>query len=144
MNTSLTLEQGLEQFRDKNKELFSKGSISEEGEAFLKHHDVAHVLFACDTSIYGEGLVKIWITFGTTMPFWKVLKGYHEASAFELFRMYSFKHIAKNIFRYLMTIPKAISRSKKMSKPWPFSNYQSFMSVPLSSIRKEFNIEVIE
>ncbi|MFK7806400.1 MAG: hypothetical protein AB8F74_01240, partial [Saprospiraceae bacterium] len=83
---------------------FTKRSMSKEGEVFLKCHDIVHVVFGCDTTICGEGVVKIWTTFGTTLSFWKVTNGYNEVSAFELFRKYSFGHVIKNIFRFLVVI----------------------------------------
>lgn len=143
MEDSITLKQGLNKFQKQNRKFFSERSISDEGEEFLSCHDIAHVVFDCDTSIYGEGVVKIWTTFGTTLGFWKVVSGYNEASAFELFRMYSFKHVSINILRYLVVIPKAIVRAKRMSKPWPFSNYRPYLNTPISIIRKEFNIQVL-
>lgn len=144
MKDTLTLQQGLEKFRAANSKYFSARSISEEGKAFLKDHDIAHVIFNCDTSLYGEGVVKTWTTFGTTLGFWEVINGYQEVNAFELFRMYSFKHISKNIFRYLKVIPTIIRSAKNMSKPWPFSNYEPYLNTPIAAIRKEFNIQVLK
>lgn len=100
MKDDVTLRQGLADFRRKNMDFFTKRSMSKDGEVFLRCHDVAHVVFGCGTTIYGEGVVKIWTTFGTTLNFWKVINGYNEVSAFELFKMYSFRHVMKNIFRY--------------------------------------------
>ena len=140
MNDRITLQEGLDKFYEKNRKYFSKRSISKEGEAFLKCHDIAHIVFGCDTTIYGEGVVKIWTTFGTTLSFWEVVRGYDEASAFELFKMYSFRHVMKNIFRFLVVIPKTIVRAKNMTKPWPFSGYKAYLNTPIADIRKEFNI----
>ena len=143
MNDELTLQEGLDEFNKKNSKYFSGGHHSSAGEEFLKHHDIAHIVFGCDTSIYGEGVVKIWTTFGTTLSFWKVVNGYKDASAFELARKYSFSHVVKNIFKFLLTIPKTIIRAKQMNKPWPFYDFDSYLNVPLSEIRKEFNIRVL-
>jgi len=143
MDQSLTLQQGIEQFHKKNKKYFSEKNYSKEGKEFLKCHDAAHVVFDGDTTIYGEGVVKIWTTFGTTLSFWEVIKGYHEVGAYELFKMYSFRHIMKNILRLLLVIPKVIIRAKRMRKPWSFSEYRSHLNTPLSEIRKGFNIQVL-
>jgi ubiquinone biosynthesis protein Coq4 len=144
MDTTITLQQGLEQFQAKNQKYFSKRNTSAKVEEFLRNHDVAHVVFGCDTSLYGEGVVKIWTTFGTTLSFWKVPGGYYEVNAFHLFRRYSFRHIMNNILRFLCSIPKTIFRAKRMSKPWPFSNYQSYLDKSISEIRTEFNIQILE
>ena len=139
----LTLQQGIDKFYKKNMKYFSDRAISDKAQKFLLCHDVAHIVFGCDTSIYGEGVVKIWTTFGTTLSFWKVISGYNDANAFELFKMYSFKHVAKNIFRFLIVIPKVIIRSKRMTKPWTWTNYESYLNTPISEIRKEFGIIVL-
>lgn len=143
MNEKITLQQGIDQFHKKNKQYFSKRNHSEKGKEFLRCHDAAHVVFGCDTTLYGEGVVKVWTTFGTTSTFWEVVTGYNEVNAFELFKMYSSGHVLKNIKRFLLAIPKVISRAKKMSKPWAFSEYEAYLDHPLSEIRREFNIQVL-
>lgn len=143
MSDEITLQQGLDIFHKKNMEYFSDRSVSKDGEEFLKCHDIAHVVFGCDTTIYGEGVVKIWTSFGTTSGFWKMVKGYNEASAFELFKMYSFRHVLRNIARFLWVIPKTLVRVKRMTRPWPFSDYEQYLNIPISEIRKEFNIQVV-
>jgi ubiquinone biosynthesis protein Coq4 len=143
MAKRITLKQGLEKFHKKNLKYFSDRPKSQKAEDFLLHHDIAHVIFGCETSIYGEGVVKIWTTFGTTLRFWKMITAYNEANAFELFRMYSFRHVANNILRFLKIIPLTIARSRQLSKPWPWSNYKPYLNKPISKIRKEFNIDVI-
>lgn len=139
--SSLTLRQALQHFQERNAKYFSEKP--DNAPSFLADHDVTHVVFGCDTSLYGEGVVKVWTTFGTTLSFWKVVRGYKEADAFELSRNYSFRHVTKNIFRFLCVIPKTIIRAKRMHKPWPFSDYQSYLDVPIIQIREEFNIRVI-
>ena len=143
MDKNMTLQQGIEQFHAKNMKYFSVRSTSKKGKEFLRCHDVAHVVFGCDTTIYGEGVVKIWTTFGTTLSFWKVIHGYNEANAFKLFKMYSLRHMVENILQFIIVIPKVIIRTKRMSKPWPFSVYSPYLNTTLSEIRSEFNIQII-
>ncbi len=59
MEETITLRQGFDKFQKRNRKLFADRPLSKEGEKFLRCHDIAHVVFDCDTSIYGEGLVKI-------------------------------------------------------------------------------------
>jgi len=144
MTQEATLQEGLTQFQEKNAKYFSERAMSDEAKIFLQCHDIAHVVFGCDTTIYGEGIVKIWTTFGTDLSFWKVTKGYRAVSAFSLAKKYSPIHVAKNIARLLFAMPKAILRSWQMTKPWAWSDYQPFLDQPISEIRKEFNIRVIK
>lgn len=143
MKEELTLREGLDMFQERNKKYFSKRPMTEKGSEFLRGHDIAHVVFGCDTTIYGEGVVKIWTTFGTTLSFWEVTRGYNEVSAFELSRKYSVRHVLKNLFRFLISIPKAIIRAKQMTKPWPFSDCTAYLDVPVTEIREAFNIRVL-
>lgn len=69
--STITLRQGLEMFHKENKDYLShdKEGISSKAKAFFMSHDIAHVLFGCDISLFGEGSVKIWTIFGTTLRF---------------------------------------------------------------------------
>jgi hypothetical protein len=82
--------------------------MSDEAKTFLKSHDIAHVVIGYNTSIIGEGIVKIWTTFGTELSFWEVVKGIKSVNAFSLSQNYSAKHVVENLFRLIVTIPKAI------------------------------------
>jgi ubiquinone biosynthesis protein Coq4 len=144
MTKEITLQQGLDKFQEKNLKYFSDRPMSDEAKAFLSSHDIAHVVFGCDTTIYGEGVVKVWTTFGTTLSFWKVISGYNEVNAFELFKAYSFRHVAGNILRFLVIIPTVIERARKMKKPWTWLNYESYLNKPIAEIRREFNIRIVE
>ena len=142
MNTQLTLKEGLIHFREKNKKYFTKKTLSAKQEKFMDAHDIAHVLFSCDTSITGEGTVKIWTTFGTDLNFWEVTAGYNDVNAFQLFREYSIKHLVKNMVQLFRRIPQTFLRARQMSKKWSFYNYHKFLNTPIKDIRSEFNIHI--
>ncbi len=139
-----TLRQGLEKFYVEYMDYHSHttAGISNEVKAFFKSHDIAHVLFGCDISLLGEGSVKIWTIFGTTLGFWNHLRLYRKANAFRLSKSFTFSHVVKNIFKFLLSIPILIIRAKKMHKPWPWSGFEPYMDMPIAEIRKEFNIKV--
>jgi len=141
----LTLRQGLEKFYEEYRGHLSHNNegIPSEVKTFFKSHDIAHVLFGCDISLYGEGSVKIWTIFGTTLGFWQHIKAYNKASAFELSRNFSLSHVVNNIFQFLFSIPALIIRAKKMHKPWPWTEYESYLDTSITEIRKEFNIKVL-
>lgn len=144
-DTNMTLRQGLEKFHRENEEYLSheKEGVSPEAKAFFKSHDAAHVLFGCDISLFGEGAVKIWTIFGTTLGFWKHFKGYQDANAYELSKEFNFIHVLKHIFKFLFSIPILIFRAKRMNKPWPWTGFDSYLDMPIADIRKEFNIQVL-
>jgi len=144
MGKKLTLQEGLDAFNKKNAKYFSDRDTSEEAKEFFRCHDIAHVVFGCDTSIYGEGVVKIWTVFGTSLGFWKHITGYQEADAFALFGMYSWGHVAKNLLGLFISIPSIIIRAKRMSKLWHWSDFERYMDTPIDKIREEFNIDAIK
>ena len=123
MEDQITLRQGLELFYKDHEVYLSHNheGVSGEAKTFFQSHDIAHVLFGCDISLFGEGAVKIWTIFGTTLGFWNHIKGYKEANAFELSKNFSPIHFIKNIFRLLLSIPVIIFKAKRMTKPWPWS-----------------------
>lgn len=145
MESNITLRQGLEKFRNEYKYRLShnKDGASNESKAFFKSHDAAHVVFGCDITLYGEGCVKIWSIFGTTLGFWKHIRGYQEANAFKLSKDFTFLHIIKNIFKFLIAIPKIVIRAKQMSKPWNWADFEQYLEIPIFKIREEFNIKTL-
>lgn len=140
------LRKGLKKFRNQYKDhlYHDKNNASKEAIFFFEAHDVAHVLFGCDISLYGEGSVKIWTIFGTTLGFWKHIKGYKEANAFELSRDFTLSHIVKNIFKLLFAIPRIIYRAKQMTKPWNWVGFEQYLDRPIEEIREEFNIKILK
>ena len=145
MNQSnlLTLREAIAEFHQKNANLFATREIAPEAKEFFRCHDIAHVVFDCNTSLYGEGKVKLWTIFGTTLGFWQHLKGYADAEALNLFKQYSFSHLLKNIFKILANMPRIIISAKHMSKPWPWHDHDRYLDMSLDAIRKEFNIKTL-
>ena len=142
---NITLRQGLENFYDKYRKYHShtEEGISNKARSFFKSHDIAHVLFGCDISLYGEGSVKIWTIFGTTLGFWNHIREYKEANAFRLSRNFSFGHVVRNIFKFIFSVPVLIIRARRMHKPWPWTGFEPYLDTPISEIREEFNIKVL-
>lgn len=138
---SLTLAEGLERYFAANERVLTTRDVSEEAAQFFRCHDVAHVVFGCDTTLLGEGTVKLWTIFGTSLGFWNHVRGYSEADAFSLFRQYSLRHIAKNILRLILSVPGTIRRARRMRRRWPWSEYEPYLEWTLSNIRSEYDIE---
>ena len=140
----VTLREALQEFNQKNSKIFSFRDSSPGAKKFFQYHDTAHVIFGCDTSLVGEAHVKLWTIFGSTLGFWKHLKGYKEANALQLFSGYSFKQVLKSLLMIFLTLPTVISRAIRMTKRWPWSDYDKYLDVPVSSIRKEFSINSVD
>ncbi|MEM9302304.1 MAG: Coq4 family protein [Pseudomonadota bacterium] len=138
-----TLREGLSAYYQANAAVFSDREAAPEVAEFFRCHDAAHVVFGCDTSLYGEGILKIFTIFGTTLGFWKHLSAYSEASAFSLFRQYRITHLARHILRLLAYAPRAVLNARRMSQPWPWSDYGRYLDRSIEEIRREFNIQVV-
>jgi ubiquinone biosynthesis protein Coq4 len=143
IDSALTLRQGIRQFYEENAAVFSARDVSPKARGFFRCHDTAHVVFGCDTSLFGEGVLKIFTIFGTTLGFWKHLTGYAEADAFALFKQYSWCHLAQHILKLLTNSPRAFICAKQMSKPWPWAEHADYLDRSLEEIRREFNIQVV-
>jgi hypothetical protein len=57
----LTLREGLEELYRHNPEVVSVSKAK--GKIFIDH-DLTHIIFGCDTSIFGELLLKPWVLLG--------------------------------------------------------------------------------
>ena len=143
MTDANTLRTELAGFLAANSKYFSDREVSVGAQEFFRCHDVAHVVFGCDASIVGEGKVKIWSIFRTTLGFRKHLKGYSEADAFGLFLQYSWSHVARSMARVIRDVPRAILGARRMQKRWPWAMHDEYMDMPLAQIRAEFGITPI-
>lgn len=144
-DANLTLRQGLTQFYRYNKHLVlrQQAGLSAEAAAFFRSHDIAHVIFGCDVSLFGEGSVKIWTLFGTTLGFRNHIKGYRSVNAFVLSTDFSAGQYITGLPVFLLAVPRLIFRAMRMSKPWPWTAFTPYLDRPIADIRKEFNIQVL-
>ena len=142
-DSMLTLREGLHRLRQQNARLFSDRDDSADVQEFFLCHDTAHVVFGCDTSIFGEGMLKIFTIFGSTLGFWKHLTAYSQANASALFRQYSFNHVVRNVFYVIAGMPRAWVRARRMTRAWPWADHDEYLDTTVAEIRREFNIEVI-
>lgn len=145
IDSSWSLQQGLDYFHKTYRDHLShdKEGISPDAIAFFEAHDITHVLFDCDISLYGEGAVKIWTIFGTSLGFWKHVSAYRSASAFQLAKGFTFTEVIKNIFPLMYAIPTIIFRARKMSKQWDWNQWSDYLDTPIAEIRKAYNIHVL-
>ena len=140
----VTLREALERSRNRKAPAFSSDAASPKAREFFHCHDVAHLVFGCDTSLLGEGTLKIFTLFGTTLSFRDHFAGYAAADATGLFTNYSALHVASNVPRLLVRFPQTIVRARRMSKPWPWRAHDRYLDATLSEIRSEFNIMVFD
>jgi len=145
LDDNLTLQEGLDKFyQDNPRQLnIEEKSLTEEVRSFFLSHDVVHVLFGCNISLFGEGSVKIWTLFGTTLGFREHISSYKKANALEISKRFNWIQSSKHLFQLVICAPKLIFRAKKMSKLWPWHDFNPYLNVPIKDIRKEYNIHIL-
>lgn len=140
---ALTLQDALGKFHERNAARFSERDLSPEAATFFRCHDTAHVVFGCDSSVFGEGTVKLFTIFGTTLGFIGHLRGYAEADALSLFRQYPAIHVFRQVFRLMVFMPVIVLRARRMRKLWPWLDHDAYLDRTLAEIREEFGIRVV-
>jgi hypothetical protein len=141
-DTAMTLRQGLAEYFHQSGELMDPSELPEDLGVGLRAHDVAHVVFGCDTTLVGEAVLVRWTLFGVTGSIRPYLIGLRRREtrglfrdAFAAFRVAMFWPIVK--FSTL-----AIVRSLRMRERWPFEGYAEYLDQPLCEIREHFGIRV--
>lgn len=142
-DSSMTLREGLAEYFRKNPGLMDEGELPRDLGLGLHSHDVAHVVFGCDTSLVGEVVLSRWSIFGVTGSLRPYLIGLRRRETRGLFRD------ALSRFRLWMLWPivklatTAVVRSLRMRERWPFETYGQYLDQPLREIRERFGIRVV-
>jgi hypothetical protein len=141
-DSSVTLAEGLSEYYASREGLVSGRGVSPAAAEFFRCHDAAHVVFACDTTLLNEMVVKIWSFFGTTGGF-GLLRDYRLPESQEIYETLVWSDIARVSLRAVVLVPLVIVRARRMRKRWPWSEFGGYLSVPLAEIRREFGIELV-
>lgn len=139
----MTLQQGLAEYYDARDDLVTGRGASEQAREFFRCHDAAHVVFGCGTTLPEEALVKIWSLFGTTAGL-GLLREYRLPESQEIYRTLTWSEIAGTTGFALVYVPVVLGRALRMRQRWPWSEFDSYLSMPLLEVRQEFGIHVLE
>ncbi|MBK2026014.1 hypothetical protein AB9G23_08870 [Francisella philomiragia] len=148
-NCKLTLHESLEEY-NKCYSFLNSNDGHDEASKWFRNHDITHILFGTiPFEIRGEAINDTWTLVGTNVT----LKGYKKFLSYVDYKtvINSYKRKYKyTVIIYLVTLSYipicllTIFRAYKMSKKWNWYNYDEYLNIPLSEIRKEFNIKVIK
>lgn len=141
-NTALTLEEGLREYYASRDGLIDGRGVSSAAQDFFRCHDVAHVVFACDTTLRDEAIVKIWSAFGTTAGL-SLLRAYRLPESQEIYEQLRWSDIVRTAVHSLVLVPRVLWRCLRMRKRWPWVEFSSYLRVPLVEIRREYGIEPV-
>jgi hypothetical protein len=138
-----TLEEGLGEYYASREGLVQGRGISPAAREFFRCHDVAHVVFGCNTTLVNEGIVKVWSFFGTTGGSFRLLRAYRLLESQEIYAQLAWSDIVSASFRLVAVVPLVLWRSLRMRKRWPWSQFDSYLAMPLADLRREFGIELV-
>ena len=140
----LTLEQGLEEYFEANPGLTRVAPETPEAELFLPH-DACHVLFGTSTSLAEEAMTDIWTIAGADVGLWgysKLMRHAAKLNPGEVLNRIGYWTALTHTIRSVGPMFEAWRRGRRMTKPWPFRGYATYLQRPLGEIRSEFGIEV--
>lgn len=106
----------------------------------LDGHDAVHVVFGCDITDRDEILAHFWMLFGTDLTMADMKRANEVGEHMEYARKVHRDH---KPWMLLVLLPKAFRiflRSLRMTKKWPFKDYQALLDRELGSLRREFGI----
>ena len=141
---NLTLKESLQEYYNKNPGFTIDGGLLGMDKEIIQGHDVAHVVFGLGTSSAEELQLEFRTVFGCKIGAKKYTKIIKDSFILELFKTFGIYRLIK---RFILTFPKVIKtiiQSIQMKKRWPHYDYNQYLNTPLSEIRKEFGIRLIE
>ena len=142
-DSGLTLRQGLAEYFRQSDELMESSELPNDLGVGLQSHDVAHVVFGCDTSFLGEAALIRWSLFGVTGSIRPYLTGFRRRETRGLFLDAFASFRLSMLLRLVKLSGVAVYRSLRMRKRWPFEDYDTYLDQPLSEIRERFGILVL-
>ncbi len=136
------LSEGLREYYASRENLIDGRGASEAARRFFRSHDVAHVVFGCNTTLASEAVVKLWSFFGTTagLGLWRA---YRLPESREVYGRLGLGEIAFTALHSLLITPIVLWRCTRMKKRWPWDAFEPYLDVPLRDIREEYGIRVV-
>lgn len=142
---AMTLREGLDEYYAANSGLFDTSQASNEKiGAYLRNHDVTHVVFGTTTVMADEMLQDMWTLFAVDVP--------KKTYVFDFLGTDESKVVMQSLKPWetlkvmVMAVPAGLkiwARSRQMTQKWPWKNWEAYLDRPLGEIRQEFNIKLI-
>jgi hypothetical protein len=142
-DTRMTLRQGLAEYFRQSGGLMEPSELPADLGLGLRSHDVAHVVFGCDTTLLGEVVLVRWSLFGITGSIRPYLIGLRRRETRGLFRAALAAFRPAMFWRMVKFATMAVVRSLRMRERWPFEDYAQYLDQPLCELRERFGIRVL-
>ena len=142
-DASLTLAEGLAEYRAVNPDLDAARDFAGPGAEFFRCHDTAHVVFGCSTSLLNEALADTWTLFGTTVAIREFLGFLRIEEHQSIIASVGWRGVVTTFVRALPLLVVVAWRGFRMRSKWPGNSFDAYLERPLSEIRREFRIQVV-
>jgi len=140
-DSSLTLSEGLEEYFSAHAQHFDARTYTPAAKEFFRCYDALHVVLGCDISLADEMVVKISSLFGTNAGF-GVLKGYALPESKEIYQELNLGLIVVTALRAVVIVPRTLWYCLRLTRRWPWDEFDPYLDAPLRQIRREFGITV--
>ena len=138
-----TVREALAEYYSKIDGLEDPRSMTEQARELFEKHDIAHVVFGCDTSLRQEVLIDFWTLFGSSVGVREYLAYLRTPEAAQVFLDAGIVRSLVEFGRSLGDVAKVIRRARKMTSPWPWRDHEQFMDTPLDELRRQLGIEIL-
>lgn len=137
-----TLQQAMDEYYATQAGLMRGPSLPARAVDFFTNHDVAHVIFGCNTTLQQELAVKLFSLFGTTAGF-SILHGYMLYEALDIYRDLQVRDILTTMASARSIVPITLGKCSRQRRRWPWRDHDQYRGARLCDIRSEFGISVI-
>jgi ubiquinone biosynthesis protein Coq4 len=140
---SITLAEGLEEFRAGNPALLKEDELSSAAAELFHCHDLVHVVFGCDTRLEQEAMADVWTIFGTDVGFKGYVSYLRLPEARQAILQPGLVNTLKATARVSPRLVRVARCGRAMKKKWPFRGADAYLHRPLRAIRDEFGIRLV-
>ena len=141
-DSTLTLREGLAEYYASDPHLRSPECLHPRVRALLHRHDVAHVIFGCDTSIRDELILSRWMLLGSADPLPIYIRGLFGRGTRTLLLEFFRNARPLAILLGLFVGFRALTRSLAMKTRWP-ADESPYLDRRLNELRRNFGIRVL-
>jgi hypothetical protein len=142
-DSAQSLREGLEEYYGSDASLLAPRELPGATRRSLLAHDVAHVVFGCDTSARGEIALSRWTLLGATDWIPIYARGLAGRETRWLFVEFAKKLRPLSLLQGMLDGLRALFRSLRMTARWPSYEYARYLDRPLDELRREFGIRVL-
>lgn len=141
-----TVREALEAYYAKNPGL-TRFQPGEPGAELFMPHDICHVVFGLGTSLVEETLVDVWTMAGSDVRL-RTYIGYTKyigtIEPAQIIKEFGWIGVIRETLSSAPYAWRAFRAARRMKKPWPFKDYETYLDKSLNAVRREFGIEVVK